>query len=148
MWARGQRLRNAVFPGAQDPHGSEGSSGAGDIGEPATQPAEWMTLARMKRTTQEPGRPYPPLGSNGPTGSPRHNLRQTLALGRASGLAKNERPSRGRSKARETVAETDGGRESEGGVVAVIPGKAGDRAGGAKASCRAVVPHGSESRVS
>jgi hypothetical protein len=88
-------------------------------------PAGCSTMARTKRTVQEPGRPSPLLDQCRSRGEPVTRLRRTTRLRAhvSSALwAQNKRPQRGRLPARGTRAGADGGRESEGCIGALTSG--------------------------
>src|SRR5450759_6005796 len=71
-----------TIPDAQGAVCPEGNSGlpAREVGEGRPHPAGCTTLARRKRTTQEPGRPAFLLGRNRQHGEPDKNLRRATRL--------------------------------------------------------------------
>src|SRR3989454_7762636 len=75
-------------------------------------PAGCSTLARTKRTAQEPGRPSPFLDTCRLGGEPVTRLRRTTgrrAHVSSATVAQNKRPHRGRSRTRGTGVTTEGG---------------------------------------
>src|SRR6266568_9316095 len=92
-------------------------------------PAGCSTLARTKRTAQEPGRPSPFLDTCRLGGEPVTRLRRTTgrrAHVSSATVAQHKRPHRGRSRTRGTGVTTEGG----GGVGGLQrSGDAGERGG-------------------
>jgi len=94
-----------TIPDAQGSVSPEGNSGlpAREVGEGRLHPAGCTTLARKKRTAQEPGRPAFLLERNRQHGEPDKNLR------RATRMRTHELPAEGqRTSVRAEVGEWQG----------------------------------------
>jgi hypothetical protein len=107
-----------LFPDAQEARFSEGNN---DLcvrwARRGSYPAGCSTMARTKRTVQEPGRPSPLLDTFRSCGEPVTRLRRTTrwrAHVSSASKAQNKRPHRGRLPVRGTRTVANGGRESEG----------------------------------
>src|SRR5215510_3165205 len=106
------------------------------LAQMGVSPAGCSTMAHMKRTVPEPGRPSPLLDQSRCRGAPVTRLRRTTRLrahvSSARRGAQNKRLHRGKPRARGTGAVADGGRELEGRIrvgtsgneVALGPGRA------------------------
>ena len=107
-----------TFPDAQGAELLEGYNGLSvSWARRGPYPAGCSTMARMKRTAQEPGRPSPLLDQFRSRGEPVTRLRRTTrwrAHVSSALWAQKKRPHRGRPLARGTGAGANGGRESEG----------------------------------
>src|SRR5512142_1665037 len=92
-----------------------------NVGLATARSAGSRTTARIKRTTQKPGRVSPFLGSNRPTGEPAQESPTRRRQG-APSAGSEKMPNRGRPLRGTTIAAAEAGEKSEGRIGATTPG--------------------------